>query len=98
MSSDIDGDERALVLREQGRPFAEIAQVLALPSSRAANASFNRALRLRSRADQERLRTREMARLDDLAVRLRGRQDLSMEEIVRRMRAVKDQRKSLFVG
>jgi hypothetical protein len=98
MNCEADCDEQALLLREQGRPFVEIAQVLTLPNARSANASFNRALRLRSRADQERLRSREMARLDDLAVRLRRREDLSMEEIVRRMRAVKDQRRTLFVG
>jgi hypothetical protein len=98
MIKDTDRDEQALMLREQGRPFCDIAEILGLDSARAANASFNRALRQRSKAEQERLRRREMLRLDALAVRLRQRDDLSVEEIVRRMRGVKDQRRSLFVG
>jgi DNA-binding transcriptional MerR regulator len=98
MISDTDRDEKALVLREQGRPFGGIAEMLALESAGAANASFNRALRLRPKAEQLRLRNREMARLDALASRLRGREDLSVEEIVRRLRGVKYQRKTLNVG
>jgi DNA-binding transcriptional MerR regulator len=98
MSNDLDRDQQALVLRDQGRPFAGIAEILELEGAGAANASFNRALRLRPKAEQERLRNREMARLDALALRLRGRDDLSVEEIVRRMRGVKQQRRTLFVG
>jgi hypothetical protein len=98
MSRDLDRDERALVMRDQGGPFAGIAAVLEFDSPGAANASFNRALRLRPKAEQERLRGREMDRLDALALRLRGRDDLSVEEIVRRLRVVKHQRKTLLVG
>jgi hypothetical protein len=97
--SAVDTDERALVLRDQGRPFAGVAGILGLDSAGAAHASFNRALRRRPRAEQERLRVREMERLDALASRLRGRDDLSMEEIVRRLRGVKHQRRVLlFAG
>jgi hypothetical protein len=99
MSKDIDSDERVLVLRDQGRPFAGVAEKLGLDSAGAAHASFNRALRRRPRAEQERLRHREMERLDALASRLRGRDDLSPEEIVRRLRGVKHQRRVLlFMG
>jgi len=98
MSKETERDDQVLQLREQGRPFAGIAELLNLDSAGAAHASFNRALRLRSRAEQERLRHREMERLDALASRLRGREDLSTEEIVRRMRGVKHQRKTLFVS
>lgn len=98
MIDETDRDEQALTLRDQGRPFAGIAAVLQLDGAMAAAASFNRALRLRPKAEQERLRNREMARLDAQALHLRGRDDLSVEEIVRRMRGVKRQRKSLFVG
>jgi len=98
MTTEADCDEQVLVLREQGRPFGGIAEMLALESAGAANASFNRALRLRPKAEQLRLRNREMARLDALASRLRGREDLSVEEIVRRLRGVKHQRKTLNVG
>jgi len=98
MNKDMDRDDQALELRDQGRPFGGIAEMLEFDSAGAANASFNRALRLRPKAEQERLRSREMARLDALASRLRERDDLSVEEIVRRMRGVKQQRKTLFVG
>jgi hypothetical protein len=39
-----------------------------------------------------------MQRLDTLAADLRGREDLSMEEIVRRLQGVKYQRKALLVS
>ncbi|HXQ44889.1 MAG TPA: hypothetical protein VN816_09650 [Acidimicrobiales bacterium] len=97
MSKDTDRDDRALVLRDQGRPFGGVAKILELDSAGAAHASFNRALRLRPRAEQERLRSREMERLDALSLRLRGRDDLSVEEIVRRLQGVKHQRKTLLV-
>ena len=96
--SDTDRDNQALQLRDQGRPFTGIAQLLQLDSAGAAYTSFNRALRLRPKAEQERLRHREMDRLDALASALRGRDDLSAEEIVRRQRGVKQQRRSLFVS
>jgi hypothetical protein len=94
----MDRDEKALLLRDEGRPFAGIAEILELDSARAAHAAFNRALRLRPRAEQALLRSREMARLDVLASRVRGREDLSVEEVVRRLRGVKHQRKPLFVA
>jgi hypothetical protein len=97
VDKEADRDHQALVLRDQGRPFAGVARILDLESAGAANACFNRALRLRPKAEQERLRSREMERLDALASRLRERSDLSTEEIVRRMRGVKYQRKTLFV-
>jgi DNA-binding transcriptional MerR regulator len=94
---DTDRDQRALLLRDQGRPFGGVAKILELDSAGAANASFNRALRLRPRAEQVRLRSRELERLDALALRLREREDLSVEEIVRRMQGVKHQRRALLV-
>jgi hypothetical protein len=98
MSSQTERDDRALVLRDQGRPFGGVAKILRLDSAGAANASFNRALRLRPRAEQARLRSREMKRLDTLAADLRGRDDLSMEEIVRRLQGVKYQRRTLLAS
>jgi hypothetical protein len=98
MSKEMERDEQALQLREQGRPFGGIARLLELDGAEAANASFNRALRLRPKAEQARLRNREMDRLDALAQRLQGRDDLSVEEIVRLLRGVKRQRRTLLVG
>jgi hypothetical protein len=95
---DMERDEQALLLRDQGKSFAGIAALLQFGSPAAAHASFNRALRQRPKAEQERLRTREMDRLDALSLRLREREDLSVEEIVRRLRGVKYQRKTLLVG
>jgi len=96
MADEVDRDERTLALRDEGRSFAGIAQILGLENAHAANAAFNRALRCRSRVQQEWLRSREMRRLDAVASRVRERDDLSVEEIVRRLRGVKQQRKTLF--
>jgi len=98
MIRDIDRDEEALALRDEGGPFAGIALILGFDDARAANAAFNRALRLQSNAEQAWLRSLELVRLDALASRLRGRDDLSVEEVIRRMRGLKEQRKTLFVG
>ena len=98
MSKDMDRDEQALVLRDQSRSFVGIAGILELDGPRAANAAFNRALRRRPKAECARLRSREEARLDILASRVRGRDDLSVEEVVRRLGSLKHQRKTLFVA
>jgi hypothetical protein len=98
VTRDTDRDQQALDLRDQGRPFVRIAGMLEFDSARAANAAFNRALRLRPRAEQVRLRDREMARLDAISSRVRGRDDLTVEEIIRRLHGLKDQRKTLFVA
>jgi len=98
MPDDMDRDEQTLVLRDEGRPFAGIAQILGFDNARAANAAFNRALRRQPKTQQEWLRSREMMRLDAVASRVRGRDDLSVEEVVRRLRGVKQQRKTLFVA
>ncbi len=94
----IDRDEHALVLRDQGRTYLDIADILDLDGARAAHAAFNRGLQLRPRAEQGWLRSRELARLDALASRMRGRDDLGVEEVVRRLRGLKRQRESLSVG
>jgi hypothetical protein len=96
--AEADRDIQALLLRDQGKPFGGIAEILELDSAGAANASFNRALRLQPRAEQARLRNREMERLDALSLRLRSRDDLSVEEIVRRLRGVKYQRRTLLTS
>ena len=96
MPDAMDRDSQALAQRDEGRPFADIAQNLGLDSAGAANAAFNRALRCRPKAQQGWLRSREMIRLDAVASRVRQRDDLSAEEIVRRLRGVKQQRKTLF--
>ena len=96
MSDEVNRDEQTLVLRDEGRSFAGIAQVLGLEDAHAANAAFNRALRCRSKSQQEWIRSREMMRLDAVASRVRARDDLSVEEVVRRLRGVKYQRLKLF--
>ena len=98
LTEDVDRDEQALVMRDEGQPFAGIAEILEFDNARAANAAFNRALRGRPNAQKEWLRSRELARLDSLASRVRERDDLSVEEIVRRLRVLKHQRKMLFLA
>jgi len=98
MFGDHDRDDRVLALRDEGRSFAGIALVLGLDGDRAAHSAFNRALRCRPPSEQSWLRSREMSRLDALASRVRGRDDLSVEEVVRRLRAVKHQRKALTLA
>ncbi len=91
-------DEQALVLRDQGLSFAGIARELDLAGAIDANAAFNRALRLRSAAEQSALRGREVVRLDALSERLRARQGVSEEELARQMHGVQRLRKTLFVA
>jgi len=98
LTNDIDRDEQALVLRDQGRTYLDIAHILDLDGARAAHAAFNRALREPSRSERAWLRSREMARLDALASRMRGRHDLGVEEVVRRLRGLKRQRDSISIG
>jgi len=98
MTTDIDRDEQALTLRDQGRSFVEIARILEVEGVREATAAFNRALRRRPNAEQAWLRSREAARLDALASRLRWRDDLSVEEVVRHLYSLQYQRKMLFVA
>ena len=95
MPDEVDCDKQTLVLRDEGRSFAGIAQLLGLEDAHAANAAFNRALRCRPKTQQEWLRSREMTRLDAVASRVRERDDLSVEEVVRRLRGVKQQRQAL---
>jgi hypothetical protein len=64
MPGDVDRDEQTLSLRDGGRSFAGIAQVLGFDNARVANAAFNRALRRRPKTQQDWLRSREMMRLD----------------------------------
>lgn len=89
-------DERVLVLREEGRTFAGIARELGLEKTLDANAAFNRALRRRSPAEQETLRSHEIARLDALADRVRGRDDLDEAEVARRIRSVDRLKRTLL--
>jgi DNA-binding transcriptional MerR regulator len=98
MPDDVHRDEQALVLRDQGRSFAGIAGVLDLSGALEANAAFNRALRRRTPSEQAALRSREMARLDALGMRLRKRVDVTEEELARQLHGVKRLRKTLFVA
>ena len=90
-------DEQALTLRDQGRTFIHIAEILGLDHAQAAHAAFNRGLRLRPRAERGQLRTREEARLDAITARVRGRKELSVEELVRRLNDLKRQRRALYI-
>ncbi len=98
MPDDLNRDEQALLLREQGRSFARIARTLDLGGAIDANAAFNRALRRHSPGEQVGLRSREMARLDALGERLRRRQDVSEEELARQLHGLQRLRKTLFVA
>ena len=98
MPEDVDGDEQALLLRDQGRSYAAIARVLDLAGAIDANAAFNRALRRHTPPEQANLRSREMARLDTLSDRLRKREGVSEEELARQLRGIQRLRKTLFVA
>jgi len=95
---DVQRDEQALLLREQGRSFARIARLLDLAGAIDANAAFNRALRRQTPAQQAALRSREMARLDALGARLRRRHDVSEDELARQLHGLRCLRKTLFVA
>jgi len=95
---DVDRDEQALLLRDQGRSFVGIAKVLDLDGAREANAAFNRALRRHTPREQAVLRSREMARLDTLSERLHSREDMTDEALARLLLRIKHLRKTLFVA
>jgi len=95
-STGTESDEEVLALREQGRSFANIARSLGLDGALQANAAFNRALRRRPAAEQDNVRSHEMARLDALGERLRKREDLNEVEVARRMRNLERLRKTLL--
>jgi hypothetical protein len=97
MPGERDLDERALLLRDGGLSYARTATELDLAGALEANAAFNRALRRRTVSEQAALRSREMARLDALCLRLRRREGVSEEELARQLRGVRRLRKSLFV-
>ena len=96
MTEDKYRDEQALVLRDQERTFVDIAHSLNVDGGRSAHAAFIRALRRHPLAERAQMRSREMMRLDAFNTRLRGRDDLSVEEIARRLRGLKHDRKILF--
>jgi hypothetical protein len=98
MANDLTGDERVLALRDQGRSFVAIAKELELSNANDAIAAFNRAFERIDPPDQEALRTREVARLDALGEQVRGRKDLSEEEIGRRLKGLVRLRKALHVA
>ncbi len=98
MPDDVDRDEQALLLREQGRSFAGIARVLELADGTEANATFNRALRRHTPGYQATLRSREMARLDSLTERLRNREGMSEEVLAGLLVEIERLRKALFVA
>jgi len=93
-----DSDDKVLALREQGRSFANIARSLGLDGALQANAAFNRALRRQPAAEQESVRSHEMARLDALGERLRTREDLNEVEVARRMRNLERLKKTLLAS
>jgi hypothetical protein len=98
MADDLTGDERVLVLRDEGRSFVGIARELELSSAKEAVAAFNRAFERKDPSEQEALRTREVARLDVLGERVRKRTDLSQEEIDRRLQVLLRLGKALHVA
>jgi len=98
MFDDRDRDEHVLALRDEGRSFSAISLLVGLDGPGEANSAFNRALRCRPVSEQAWLRSREMSRLEAMALQVRGRDDLSVEEVVRRLRGLKHQRKALTVA
>jgi len=98
MAENGTGDERALVLRDEGRSFVSIAKELKLPGAKEAIAAFNRAFKSSEPSEQDAMRKREVARLDALGERVSKREDLSKEEIERRMQGLVRLRKALHVA
>lgn len=83
MPDDVDCDEQALLLRDEGRSFAAIVRVPNLVDVIEANATFNRALACHTLVEQATLRSWEMTRLDTLKERLREREDVNWEKRAR---------------
>lgn len=90
-------DEQVLELREAGKSYATIAKSLGFQRSLDANESFNRALRRRPAKDRKVLRSAEAKRLEALAMRCRAREDLSPEQVDKRLRSIERLRQTLMM-
>jgi len=80
MPDDVDSDEQALVLRDQGRSFAAPVRIPNLVDVIEADVTFNLALARHTLAEQATLRSLEMTRLGALKVPLSEREGVNWEE------------------
>lgn len=88
-------DDRALSLRDSGRTFAAVASTLGLKRASDARAAFLRALARQPDTERQRLRQRELERLDKLEARIRDRDSEQPEKRERRLAGLARMRETL---
>ena len=88
-------DKAVLELRSSGRSFAFIARTLNMGKARDANAAFLRAVRGAKPAEAKRLRTEELARLQQLEDKLRGDRELAPFDLDKQLDVLKALRAQL---
>ena len=88
-------DDRALSLRDSGRTFAAVASSLGLKRASDARAAFLRALVRQPDTERQRLRQRELERLDKLEARIRDRDSEQPEKRERRLAGLARMRETL---
>ncbi len=88
-------DEQVLALRERNASYSTIARHLTLPRATDAHRAFIRAVSSRSGDEQQQLVANERARLDELELRIRGRDAEDPEKLERRLRALGNLRTAL---
>lgn len=90
-----DGDEQVLRLRETGASYSAVARSLGLRRALDAHRAFVRAVNKREGDERHQLVTREMARLDQLEIRIRQRDAGDDEKVERRLLALQRLREAL---
>jgi hypothetical protein len=90
-------DEQVVGLRTQGRSFAAIARTLGLEGARQAHEAFSGALRRRPAPERAELREAESVRLEALAESTRAREDLTPEQVNKRLRTIERLRQTVMM-
>jgi hypothetical protein len=88
-------DEQALALRELNASYSTIARQLTLRRATDAHRAFIRAVSSRSGEERQHLVANERARLDELELRIRGRDADYPEKLERRLKALGNLRTAL---
>ena len=90
-------DTQVVDLRSEGRSFAAIARALGMKGARQAHETFSSALRRRPAPEREALREAESVRLEALAEDTRTREDLTPEQVNKRLRTIERLRQTVMM-
>jgi hypothetical protein len=98
-TDDADLEDRTIDLREEGKSFVAIADLLGYErGAYEAFRAFKRALRRRPQVEQHRLRQQELGRLLSMEEGLKADPRLTPEELVRHLGAISALRATLKIA